>query len=172
MLGFPLMQCPFCGFDDLKVLDSRPAPDGESIRRRRECLSCARRFTTVERAERPRLFVVKRDRSREEFSREKVFESMRLACRKRPVSTEAMRAAVARIERDLFQEFEDEVPSKEVGGRVMRELSQIDTVAYVRFASVYQEFETLADFTRLVEKVELEEADRYARLQEPLTLFS
>lgn len=151
------MRCPFCGYDDLKVLDSRPVPDGESIRRRRECLSCARRFTTVERAERPRLFVVKRDGGREEFNRDKVFESMRIACRKRPISTETLKEAVTRIERDLFQE-DDEVTTKEVGGRVMRELATVDTVAYVRFASVYQEFETVADFAALVEKVQQEEA--------------
>lgn len=159
LVGGPkTMRCPFCGYEDLKVLDSRPVPDGEAIRRRRECLSCARRFTTVERAERPRLFVVKRDGTREEFSREKVFDSMRIACRKRPISVETLRDAVARIERDLFREFDDELASKEVGGRVMRELSTIDTVAYVRFASVYQEFETVADFAQLVEKVQREEA--------------
>jgi transcriptional repressor NrdR len=152
------MRCPFCGYDDLKVLDSRPVPDGETIRRRRECLSCTRRFTTVERAERPRLFVVKRDGGREEFNRDKVFESMRIACRKRPISTEKLKESVARIERDLFQEAEDEVTTKEVGGRVMRELATVDTVAYVRFASVYQEFETVADFAALVEKVQQEEA--------------
>ncbi|MGV3614371.1 MAG: transcriptional regulator NrdR [Fimbriimonas sp.] len=162
------MRCPFCGYDDLKVLDSRPVPDGETIRRRRECLSCARRFTTVERAERPRLFVVKRDGGREEFNREKAFESMRIACRKRPVSIETLREAVGRIERDLFQEVEDEVTTKEVGGRVMRELSTIDTVAYVRFASVYQEFETVADFAAMVEKVQQEEALAPFRLQESL----
>ena len=152
------MRCPFCGYDDLKVLDSRPVPDGESIRRRRECLSCARRFTTVERAERPRLFVVKRNGGREEFNRDKLFESMRIACRKRPIATETLKEAVARIERDLYQEFEDEITTKEVGGRVMRELATTDTVAYVRFASVYQEFETVADFAALVEKVQREEA--------------
>lgn len=151
------MTCPYCGYDDLRVLDSRPSQDGESIRRRRECLRCARRVTTVERAEKPRLFVVKRDRSREEFNPEKVFESMRIACRKRPVSTDCLRLAVGRIERDLFQEFESEVSSKEIGGRVMRELATIDTVAYVRFVSVYEEFETLADFGSLVERVETQE---------------
>jgi transcriptional repressor NrdR len=163
------MRCPFCGYDDLKVLDSRPVPDGESIRRRRECLSCSRRFTTVERAERPRLFVVKRNGGREEFNRDKVFESMRIACRKRPIATETIKEAVGRIERDLFQEFEDEVPTKEVGGRVMRELATMDTVAYVRFASVYQEFETVADFAALVEKVQQEEAlAPFRNLQESL----
>jgi transcriptional repressor NrdR len=152
------MQCPFCGYIDQKVLDSRPGTDGESIRRRRECVRCSRRFTTFERYERPRLFVVKRDGGRQEFSREKVFESMRVACGKRPVSMETLRESVARIERDLFHEFEDEVNSREIGGRVMRELSSIDTVAYVRFASVYQEFETVSDFAEVVERVQREEA--------------
>src|SRR4051812_36361005 len=95
------MRCPFCGHSDQKVLDSRPGTDGESIRRRRECECCRRRFTTFERFERPRFFAVKRDGTREEFSREKVFESMRLACRKRPVSVDVLRKAVDRIERDL-----------------------------------------------------------------------
>lgn len=163
------MRCPFCGHSDQKVLDSRPAPDGEAVRRRRECLQCNRRFTTVERAERPRLFVIKRDGSRQEFSRDKTFESMRVASGKRPVSTETLRDAVGRIERDLFQEFEDEVSSKEIGGRVMRELASIDTVAYVRFASVYQEFETVTDFAHMIDKVQEEEAQKpFRTLQEAL----
>lgn len=163
------MLCPFCGHPDQKVLDSRPGADTESIRRRRECVCCARRFTTFERYERPRLFVIKRQGGREEFSRDKVFESMRVACGKRPVSVETLRDAVARIERDLFHEFEDEVTSLEIGGRVMRELSRIDTVGYVRFASVYQEFETVSDFAQMVEKVQEEEAQApYRQLQESL----
>ncbi len=149
------MHCPFCGYDDQKVLDSRPAMDGSAIRRRRECGGCERRFTTFERPERPRLFVIKRGGSREEFSREKVLDSIRIACRKRPVSTEAMRVAAERIERDLFQEFEEEAPSAGVGERVMAELKTLDTVAYVRFASVYREFQTLADFRELVDLTDL-----------------
>jgi transcriptional repressor NrdR len=152
------MNCPYCANDDLKVLDSRPGTDGESIRRRRECASCNRRFTTWERFERARLFVIKRDGSRCDFSREKVFDSMRIACRKRPVSVEQIQAAVTRIEEEMHRSNEDEISSKEVGFRVMRELSTIDTVAYVRFASVYQEFETVADFAELVEDVQREEA--------------
>jgi transcriptional repressor NrdR len=147
------MHCPYCGYPDQKVLESRVAREGEAIRRRRECLACGRRFTTFEIPERPRLFVVKRDGSRQEFSREKVLNSMLIACGKRPVPLETLRDASADIERDLFQEYEEEVPSTAVGERVMRSLSGIDTVAYVRFASVYQEFETLGDFTRIVEGV-------------------
>lgn len=145
------MKCPFCGFSDQKVLDSRPAREGEAIRRRRECISCGRRFTTFEAPELPRLFVVKRRGDREEFSREKVLASMLTACGKRPVPFEVVRDAAERIERDIFQEFEDEVPSTAIGERVMRELMGIDSVAYVRFASVYREFATISDFQKIVD---------------------
>ena len=121
-------------------------------------MGCNRRFTTFERFDRPRLFVVKRDGSREEFDRNKVFESMRIACGKRPVSVETLHEAGGRIERDLFQEFEDEVKTREIGNRVMRELAAIDTVGYVRFASVYKEFETVADFAEIVDQVQRENA--------------
>jgi transcriptional repressor NrdR len=147
------MKCPYCGSCEQKVLDSRPAREGEAIRRRRECDACGRRFTTFEAPERPRLFVVKRGGAREEFSREKVLGSMLVACGKRPVPIETVRAAAERIERDLFTEFEDEVPSTEVGERVMHALMGIDTVAYVRFASVYREFASLSDFREIVESV-------------------
>lgn len=145
------MKCPFCGFADQKVLDSRPARDSEAIRRRRECIGCGRRFTTFEAPELPRLFVVKRRGDREEFSRDKILSSMLTACGKRPVPFDVVRDAAERIERDLFQEFEDEVPSTEIGERVMRALKGIDGVAYIRFASVYREFATLEDFARIVE---------------------
>jgi transcriptional repressor NrdR len=163
------MLCPFCGYHDQKVHDSRPGTDGESIRRRRECLGCARRFTTFERFERPRLFVVKRDGSREDFERSKIFESMRIACGKRPVSTDSLRAATARIERDLYQEFEDEVTTREIGSKVMYELSMVDAVGYVRFASVYRQFETVAEFAEMVETVQREVAMApFRNLQESL----
>jgi transcriptional repressor NrdR len=145
------MHCPYCGHSEQKVLDSRPAREGEAIRRRRECEACGRRFTTFEEPERPRLFVVKRDGARQEFSKEKVLAGMLVACHKRPVSVEALREAAASIERDLFQEFEDEVPSTEIGERVVEKLRQMDTVAFVRFASVYREFETVSDFREIVE---------------------
>ncbi|MFN8221466.1 MAG: transcriptional regulator NrdR [Fimbriimonadales bacterium] len=147
------MLCPYCGYDDQKVLDSRPAREGEAIRRRRECLRCERRFTTFEEPERPRLFVVKRGGGREEFSREKMLNSMLIACRKRPVSIESLREAVGRVERVLFHDFEDEVPSTAIGDRVLHELFNLDEVAYVRFASVYQDFETIANFREIVERV-------------------
>lgn len=147
------MQCPYCGFIDQKVLESRSAREGDAIRRRRECLSCGRRFTTFETPERPRLFVVKRNGSRCDFSREKVLTSMLIACRKRRVPLEDIQDAVDRIERDLFQEFDTEVATAAIGERVLRELLEIDSVAYVRFASVYREFETMADFKAIIDKV-------------------
>jgi transcriptional repressor NrdR len=147
------VRCPFCGFIDQKVLDSRPALEGDAIRRRRECTGCGRRFTTFERPERPRLFVAKRDGTRQEFDREKVFNSLLIACRKRRIPIEDLRAAVSRIERSLFLEADEEVSTQAVGERVMRELRGIDPVAYVRFASVYREFETLEDFKSIVDDV-------------------
>ncbi len=150
------MRCPFCGFIDQKVLDSRPARDGEAIRRRRECIGCGRRFTTFEEPETPRLFVVKRSGSREEFSRDKVLRSMLVACRKRRIPIEDLKEGVERIERDLYHRFEDEIPAPDIGERVLKELGQIDTVAYVRFASVYREFETVADFERTLNQLQVE----------------
>lgn len=147
------MQCPFCGYIDQKVLDSRPARDGEAIRRRRECMRCSRRFTTFEEPERPRLFVIKRGGSRQEFSREKVLNSMLLACRKRPVDLETLRQASESVEREVFQEFEEEVPTAAIGQRVMEALLKIDTVGYIRFASVYLDFTTIDDFREIVASV-------------------
>ena len=148
------MRCPFCGYIDQKVLDSRPARDGEAIRRRRECMGCGRRFTTFEEPERPRLFFVKRTGTREEFNRDMVLNSMLVACRKRRIPIEDLKEAVERIERDLHQNFEDEVGTQAIGERVMRELQSIDTVAYIRFASVYREFETISDFQDIVHSMQ------------------
>lgn len=148
------MQCPFCGYIEQRVLDSRPAREGEAIRRRRECLGCGRRFTTFEEPERPRLFLIKRNGAREEFSRDKCLTSMLIACRKRPVAIEILRDAAERIERDLYQESDEEVPTHRVGERVLNELAQIDTVAYIRFASVYREFETVDDFASTIQSVQ------------------
>lgn len=147
------MRCPFCGFPEQRVLDSRPAIGGDGIRRRRECAQCNRRFTTHERAERPRLFVVKRDGTREEFSRDKCLNSMLIACRKRRVPIEDLRVAAERIERDLYLDADEEVSTNCIGDKVLSELSGIDPVAYVRFASVYREFETLTDFQQMIDKV-------------------
>jgi len=147
------MRCPYCGHTEQKVLDSRPSREEEAIRRRRECLSCGRRFTTYEAPEKPRLFVVKRDGSREEFSREKVLSGMIVACRKRPVSHEELRDATERMERELFDLCEPEVSAEVVGERVMATLRSIDSVAYIRFASVYRSFADPIEFGRLIDSL-------------------
>jgi transcriptional repressor NrdR len=147
------MKCPFCGFIEQRVLDSRPQLESDVIRRRRECSGCSRRFTTYEKAETPRLFVVKKDGTREEFDRDKVLSSLLIACRKRRIPIEVLRSTVQRIERDLFIEADEEVPTQAIGERVLRELRRIDPVAYVRFASVYRDFETLDDFVGIVNDV-------------------
>ena len=147
------MHCPFCGHEDQKVLDSRPAREGDAIRRRRECLRCGRRFSTFEVPELPRLYAVKRDGTREEFDRDKCMRSLLIACRKRPVPVEKLRSAVERVERDLFEEYETEVPTRAIGERILEELKTIDPVAYVRFASVYLEFQTLSDFRNILDSL-------------------
>lgn len=144
------MRCPFCGYEDQKVLESRVAREGNSIRRRRECLQCERRFTTFEEPESPRVFVVKRDGSRQEFDRRKVFESIRVACGKRPVSTETIHNLARDIECEVLQGMSEEVESTELGRMVMAKLEQTDEVAYVRFASVYLSFEGLDDFKKML----------------------
>lgn len=140
------MICPFCDHFDNKVIDSRAARDGEVIRRRRECLSCKRRFTTYERIEANLPVVVKKDSRREVFDRGKIMGGIKKACEKRPVSSATLEAAVDRIEKRIQDLGESEVPARIVGEEVMRELHQIDQVAYVRFASVYREFKDIDQF--------------------------
>lgn len=147
------MKCPYCQTADSRVLESREARAGDAIRRRRECEQCRRRFTTFEEVERPRLFLVKRDGTREEFSREKLLHSLRLACRKRPVSIESLEATVIELERELQDLGEVEIASHEVGRRVMARLQRLDGVAYVRFASVYEQFESPEEFGQLVQSL-------------------
>lgn len=144
------MRCPTCGHDDLKVLDSRPAKERAAIRRRRECGACGKRVTTYESLETPRLFVIKKDGSREEFRLEKMLAGMRVACRKRPVSERCLREAATEIEASLCDAQEEEVPSVRVGELVMHALRRLDAVAYVRFASVYLAFETPRQFGEIV----------------------
>lgn len=145
------MMCPYCGFEEQKVLDSRPAREGRAIRRRRECVRCDRRFTTFEEPERPRVFLVKRDGAREEFSREKLLSGMIVACRKRPVNHECLVRVAEEIERKLMDEGELEIASSVVGRLVMDRLLDVDEVAYVRFASVYEQFDTPAEFSKIVD---------------------
>ena len=148
--GVKKMKCPYCGHKGQRVLDSRPARDGEAVRRRRECSACNRRFTTFEQPEKPRLFVVKRGGPREEFSREKVLSGMAQACHKRPVPVEEIQSAAERVEREMFDLCEPEVTSTQIGDLVMEELLKLDAVAFVRFASVYREFDSPQEFAKVV----------------------
>ncbi len=140
------MKCPFCGAIDSKVIDSRPTEDGEKIRRRRECLSCKKRFTTYEIVETVPLMVIKRDHSREAFDRQKLLNGMLRACEKRPVSYQQLDAAVSNIEQALLNSYDREVTSMHVGELAMEQLKHIDDVAYVRFASVYRQFSDVNTF--------------------------
>ncbi len=142
------MKCPFCSHQEDKVVDSRASSDEMSIRRRRECLACAKRFTTYEHVEEQPLMVIKKDGRREPFDRHKLLAGLVKACEKRPVSMDQLENLVDELERDLSQHFEREVPSREVGERVMKRLHELDPVAYVRFASVYREFKDVEQFMR------------------------
>jgi transcriptional repressor NrdR len=146
------MRCPFCRHDDTQVVDSRVSEDGAAIRRRRRCPACDKRFTTYERVELALPAVVKKDGSRTEFDRRKIVASMKLALRKRPVAAEAIDAAVARIEYQLLGSGEREVRSERLGELVMHELRELDTIAYVRFASVYRRFEDVSEFEDVIEE--------------------
>ena len=140
------MKCPYCGAIDSKVIDSRPADDGERIRRRRECLSCQKRFTTNEVVETVPLVVMKKDRSREAFNRQKLLNGMMRACEKRPVTYQKLETAVDNIEQTLLNSYEREISTVYVGELAMQELKSIDEVAYVRFASVYRQFGDIDTF--------------------------
>ena len=147
------MKCPFCGAADTTVADTRINEDGDIVRRRRRCLSCEKRFSTYERAEIRLPQVVKKNGSRVDFSRDKLSASLWLALRKRPVTVEAVDEAIVRIEEKLLVLGEREIPSEKIGEMVMRELKKLDKVAYVRFASVYRNFEDVDAFSELVREV-------------------
>ena len=147
------MKCPFCGHDETAVVDTRLSDEGDIVRRRRKCNVCDKRFTTYERAEIRLPQVVKKNGSRTEFSRDKLRASLDLALRKRPVSTELVDAAVAEIEEKLLTAGEREVTSQQVGELVMRELKKLDKVAYIRFASVYRNFEDVDAFSKAIREV-------------------
>jgi transcriptional repressor NrdR len=140
----PDLLCPHCRKNETRVVDSRD--DDNSVRRRRECLGCKHRFTTYERMEAPRLFVVKKDGRREQYNRDKVLSGLRRACEKRPVSEAQMEEVVASIERELFARGESEVAGTLIGEKLMEALKSVDEVAYVRFASVYRDFRDVASF--------------------------
>ena len=145
------MKCPYCGFQEDRVLDSRGIRDGEAIRRRREWLQCGRRFTTHEEIEEAQIRVIKKDGRRELFDRAKVMRGLALACHKRPVSSEALEQVVDEIERRLYDRGDREVPAAVIGERVIEALRALDPVAYVRFASVYREFQDATQFKEIVE---------------------
>ncbi len=145
------MRCPFCRARDAKVIDSREISGGESIRRRRECLNCGKRFTSYERIEVAALVVVKKDGRREEFSPAKLRQKLRVALTKRPISEDEIDALIGRVEGELLALGTREVPSRVIGETVLRELKALDQVAYIRFASVYREFADLDDLRREVE---------------------
>jgi transcriptional repressor NrdR len=140
------MKCPYCSFEESKVIDSRSADDGERIRRRRECLKCGKRFTTHEVIETVPLIVVKRDKSREVFDRNKLTAGILRACEKRPVSIEQIDNVVDAIEAELQSSVDREITSKKIGELTMEQLKEIDEVAYVRFASVYRQFKDINTF--------------------------
>ena len=140
------MQCPFCRETDDRVVNSRTNVDGTSVKRRRECNRCGRRYTTYERVEPLPLRVIKKDGAREEFSRKKVLDGLLKACYKRPVSTEALNNIVNEVELQLLKDWEREVPSHAIGELVMQKLRDTDKVAYIRFASVYRQFKDVTDF--------------------------
>lgn len=147
------MKCPFCGSTDSRVLDSRPNEDKTEIRRRRECNDCQRRFTTYERIEYISLYVIKKDNTREYYSRDKILGGVSRACYKRPVSAEQINRTVDDIENDIFKREVSEISSSEIGEIVMERIKDLDQVAYVRFASVYREFKDVNTFIEEIRKL-------------------
>ena len=140
------MRCPYCRNDNDRVIDSRSSQDGFSIRRRRECLNCKRRYTTYERLEEVSVKIVKKDGVREPFQPEKIRAGLTKACWKRPISDEQIEAVVAAVETEVYADFDAEITSREVGDIVMKHLGKLDQAAYVRFASVYRDFTDVRDF--------------------------
>ena len=147
------MKCPYCGETESKVIDSRPADDGERIRRRRECFTCAKRFTTYEVIETFPLMVIKKDKSREAFDRQKLLNGLLRACEKRPVTYKMLENAVDNIEQTMLSSYEREISSIYIGELAMQELKSIDEVAYVRFASVYRQFKDINTFMSELNKL-------------------
>ena len=147
------MKCPICGYTESKVIDSRPSEEGSSIRRRRECLSCQNRFTTYEKIETLPLLVVKKDKTRELFDKNKLLSGIIKACHKRPVTMEQMEEVASDIEAELQNSLSREISSQSIGVLVMDKLKSLDPVAYVRFASVYREFKDLDTFMRELDEL-------------------
>jgi transcriptional repressor NrdR len=151
--GETAMKCPYCGYQESKVVDSRHSDDGLSIRRRRECLACEKRFTTYETVESLPMVVIKRDNSRQAFDRNKILNGMLRACEKRPVSMADLETAVDEIEQNVQNSLDREVSTQRIGELVMEKLKPLDEVAYVRFASVYRQFKDINSFMRELNKI-------------------
>lgn len=147
------MRCPFCGYEESKVIDSRPTDENERIRRRRECLQCSKRFTTYETIEDVPIIVIKKDKSREVFDRNKILKGMLRACEKRSVTVSELETAISEIEATLQSAIDREVTSARIGELIMEKLKMIDEVAYVRFASVYKEFDSAEAFREEIAKM-------------------
>lgn len=147
------MRCPYCSYKKTNVLDSREAGGKEAIRRRRECKKCKRRFSTYERVESLPIQVIKKDGRKQPFSYEKLFKGIMAACEKRPISNKQVEGVVDEVERDLRKKGKTEVPSREIGEIVMKRLKRVDKVAYVRFASVYYEFDDVSEFAKQVREL-------------------
>lgn len=150
------MKCPFCGDPRTSVIDSRPADDNTSIRRRRLCEKCGKRFTTYEKVETIPLIVIKRDNNREQYDRTKIEKGILLACHKRPVSADQITKIVDDVEKDIFSREDREISSSVIGELVMKKLKKIDSVAYIRFASVYREFKDAESFMSELKKMQEE----------------
>ena len=147
------MKCPFCGEDDTRVIDSRPADENMSIRRRRQCDKCQKRFTTYEKVEAIPLVVIKKDQTREPYDRTKIEKGVFRSCHKRPISVPQMNHHVDKVEAKVFSKEEREIPSSYIGELVMRYLEELDAVAYVRFASIYREFKDVDTFMEELKKI-------------------
>lgn len=147
------MQCPFCHHSQSSVLESRDSEDNQVTRRRRQCEGCSKRFTTYERVEGPQLAVIKKDGGRENFDREKIRRGINKACEKRSVSTDLVEEILDKVEQEMLKKKNSEVSSRLIGNAVLRQLKKVDKVAYVRFASVYLDFDDLEDFTSLVKEI-------------------
>jgi transcriptional repressor NrdR len=147
------VRCPFCKVDNDKVVDSRSSGQGFVIRRRRKCRSCGRRFTTYERVEKSSLRVIKKDGGREDFDRAKLLAGLKIACRKRPVDTKQLEDLVDEVERELSEIYDREVPTNVIGEKIIGHLRELDHVAYVRFASVYRNFQDITEFVKEIDTI-------------------
>lgn len=150
------MRCPFCGYIDSKVIDSRPTDENSTIRRRRECLQCKKRFTTYEKIEKVPIIIVKKDGTRQSYDRDKILNGLIRACEKRPVSLDTLEKSVDNIEKVIYNSMDKEISSMDIGNLVMEELKKIDQVAYVRFASVYREFKDIDTFMKELQSIKEE----------------